>query len=235
MQTYALPLRPREGDGATLRDLGVLVAAPGAGSLDMLSITLVPRGAELPRATAASRSVTRERHDARTRSTRTRPRRLAGAGRRRPAAGWTSAFVPPGRQPVPYRVAAGAGGGHAASARGDASSDAGRLAAGLASTSPPGPGSGVELALEAESERAGRGRAVGRADRLGAARRADGEAARPNVIFYVIDGGGADLMSLYGYDRRTTPFLEQLARGGRRLRARLLQLHLDAALDGLAS
>jgi len=37
---------------------------------------------------------------------------------------------------------------------------------------------------------------------------------RPNVIFYVIDGAGADLMSLYGYPRRTTPFLEGLAAEG---------------------
>ncbi len=39
------------------------------------------------------------------------------------------------------------------------------------------------------------------------------EPARPpNVLFYVIDGGGADLMSLYGYERPTTPHLEALAR-----------------------
>ena len=36
-------------------------------------------------------------------------------------------------------------------------------------------------------------------------------AGRPNVIFYVIDGAGADWMSMYGYNRRTTPFLERLA------------------------
>ncbi|MGH7555880.1 MAG: sulfatase-like hydrolase/transferase [Longimicrobiales bacterium] len=38
--------------------------------------------------------------------------------------------------------------------------------------------------------------------------------SRPNVIFYVIDGGGADQMSVYGYNRRTTPNLEALAREG---------------------
>jgi len=38
--------------------------------------------------------------------------------------------------------------------------------------------------------------------------------ARPNVIFYVIDGGGADQMSVYGYNRRTTPNLERLAAEG---------------------
>jgi arylsulfatase A-like enzyme len=37
---------------------------------------------------------------------------------------------------------------------------------------------------------------------------------RPNVLFYVIDGGGADLMSLYGYERPTTPNIEALAREG---------------------
>jgi len=37
---------------------------------------------------------------------------------------------------------------------------------------------------------------------------------KPNVVFYVIDGGGADYMSLYGYNRRTTPNLERLAAEG---------------------
>ncbi len=37
------------------------------------------------------------------------------------------------------------------------------------------------------------------------------DAPAPDVIFYVIDGAGADWMSLYGYNRRTTPFLERLA------------------------
>ena len=37
---------------------------------------------------------------------------------------------------------------------------------------------------------------------------------KPNVIFYVIDGAGADLMSVYGYNRRTTPNLERIAAEG---------------------
>jgi arylsulfatase A-like enzyme len=40
------------------------------------------------------------------------------------------------------------------------------------------------------------------------------EASRPNVIFYVIDGGGADQMSLYGYNRNTTPNLDAIAAEG---------------------
>ncbi|MEE9473126.1 MAG: sulfatase-like hydrolase/transferase, partial [Acidimicrobiia bacterium] len=39
-------------------------------------------------------------------------------------------------------------------------------------------------------------------------------AGRPNVIFYIIDGAGAEYMSLYGYNRRTTPNLERLAAEG---------------------
>ena len=37
---------------------------------------------------------------------------------------------------------------------------------------------------------------------------------KPNVLFYVIDGGGADLMSLYGYERPTTVNLETLGAQG---------------------
>ena len=37
---------------------------------------------------------------------------------------------------------------------------------------------------------------------------------RPNIILYVIDGAGADYMSLYGYNRRTTPNLERIAAQG---------------------
>lgn len=36
----------------------------------------------------------------------------------------------------------------------------------------------------------------------------------PNVLLYVIDGGGADLMSVYGYGRPTTPLIETLAQEG---------------------
>jgi arylsulfatase A-like enzyme len=42
----------------------------------------------------------------------------------------------------------------------------------------------------------------------------NGRPQSPNVIFYVIDGAGADWMSLYGYNRRTTPNLERLAAEG---------------------
>ncbi|HEX5760057.1 MAG TPA: sulfatase-like hydrolase/transferase, partial [Thermoanaerobaculia bacterium] len=70
-------------------------------------------------------------------------------------------------------------------------------------------GSTVELTLEAAGEPAGAVALWGAPVVSGA-----GAAARPDVVFYVIDGGGADLMSLYGYNRSTTPFLERLAAEG---------------------
>src|SRR5678810_816118 len=70
-------------------------------------------------------------------------------------------------------------------------------------------GKDVELALEASSDIPG---AVAFWGAPIVSSRAT--AKHPNVIFYVIDGGGADLMSVYGYNRRTTPFLERLAKEG---------------------
>jgi len=70
-------------------------------------------------------------------------------------------------------------------------------------------GQTVDLALETESSRPG-------TVALWAAPTLTGAAVqkKPNVIFYVIDGGAADFMSVYGYARRTTPYLERLADEG---------------------
>ncbi|HLF57820.1 MAG TPA: sulfatase, partial [Thermoanaerobaculia bacterium] len=74
----------------------------------------------------------------------------------------------------------------------------------------------IDLVLEVASARAGDTAIWGAPIVAGAApsRATRAEKAPPNVVFYVIDGGGADLMSLYGYNRRTTPFLERLAEEG---------------------
>ena len=71
-------------------------------------------------------------------------------------------------------------------------------------------GQTVSLALEADANSAG-SVALWASPTLSGARTTEA----PNVIFYVIDGGGADLMSLYGYNRRTTPNLERIAAEGR--------------------
>jgi len=70
-------------------------------------------------------------------------------------------------------------------------------------------GQTVTLTLETEAEQPGTVALWGAPTVSG--RRSS---AKPNVIFYVIDGGGADLMSVYGYNRRTTPNLERLAAEG---------------------
>jgi arylsulfatase A-like enzyme len=67
----------------------------------------------------------------------------------------------------------------------------------------------VTLALEIASDPAG-GIGLWGAPTVSGERTGD----RPNVILYVIDGGGADFMSLYDYARRTTPNLERLAGEG---------------------
>ena len=67
----------------------------------------------------------------------------------------------------------------------------------------------VSLALEADADRAG-SVALWAAPTVSGAR----VTQRPNIIFYVIDGAGADFMSLYGYNRRTTPHLERIAAEG---------------------
>jgi len=67
----------------------------------------------------------------------------------------------------------------------------------------------VILTLEADAERAG-------TVALWAAPTLTGERAtdKPNIIFYIIDGATRNAMSVYGYNRRTTPNLERLAAEG---------------------
>ena len=70
-------------------------------------------------------------------------------------------------------------------------------------------GETVTLALEAAAARAGTVALWG-APTLSGPRTTN----KPNVILYIIDGAGADYMSVYGYNRRTTPNLERLAAEG---------------------
>jgi choline-sulfatase len=57
--------------------------------------------------------------------------------------------------------------------------------------------------------------AVGLIAGFGCGGRSAEEASRkPNIVLYVIDGAAAEFMSVYGYPRRTTRFLERLAEEG---------------------
>ncbi len=70
-------------------------------------------------------------------------------------------------------------------------------------------GQTVTLSLEADAEHPGTVVLWG-APTMSGTRTTD----KPNVVFFVIDGGAAELMSVYGYNRRTTPHLERLATEG---------------------
>lgn len=70
-------------------------------------------------------------------------------------------------------------------------------------------GQTVTLTLRADAERAG-AVALWASPTLTGNRNTD----KPNVILYIIDGAGAEYMSVYGYNRRTTPNLERLAAEG---------------------
>ena len=67
-------------------------------------------------------------------------------------------------------------------------------------------GQTVTLALGAVAQRPGTV-ALWAAPTLSGTRTTD----KPNVILYIIDGGAADYMSVYGYNRRTTPNLDRIA------------------------
>jgi len=73
----------------------------------------------------------------------------------------------------------------------------------------PWAGKAINLALETEADRTGNV-AFWAAPTISGKRMTP----KPNVIFYVIDGAAADFMSVYGYNRRTTPHLERLAAEG---------------------
>ena len=70
-------------------------------------------------------------------------------------------------------------------------------------------GQTVTLSLDVAAERTGTV-AIWSAPTLSGSRATD----KPNIIFYIIDGAGADYMSVYGYNRQTTPYLERLAAEG---------------------
>lgn len=119
--------------------------------------------------------------------------------------------VPLSDMPVTFRVTAKSEDGTETSLLERGLSDAETWTPGTADISEFA-GQTVTLALEAESESKG-AVALWGAPTLSGARSGRSD-DRPNVIFYVIDAAGADLMSVYGYDRKNTPNMERLAAEG---------------------
>ena len=189
------------------RHVGLWIGSREPGSIDILSIRLIPKEANYGDAGTGAREEVRNRVYRRAIYTHT-PARLEyrvqapEAGRLDVALG-----VLRDDAPVTLRVEAQQGDRtqplfeetYAAKEKwGQRSVDLSSLA-----------GQTVTLVLEAESEREGTVALWGAPTLSGA-----GTPTMPNVIFYVIDGGAADFMSAYGYNRRTTPNIERLAAEG---------------------
>ncbi len=223
VQTYAIPLRPhrRPEDQAapsrpakpseTFHSLAVVFASPGPARVDVLSITLVPRGSAFQGshgALAVTRGgTTRDALWARTPAAISFP--VEGSAGGRLDLGLTTS---PG-EATTYRVRSAASSEPLLEETIDDASRWHQRTVDLAGLAEPA--SSARLILEAESERPGAVALWGAPIVSGVRSEiAPARPTRPNVIFYVIDGGGADLMSLYGYERPTTPFLEELASEG---------------------
>lgn len=203
-QSYLLPLRLAEG--VEPRSIAFFAAAPEPASFELLSIALVPRSASFP-ARAGLCSLTREGVTRRTLYAHA-PARLAWRLRVPEGGRCDLGLTVQSGESLRYRASVATEDGHSAELLDETVGDAGRWeqrSLDLRAWA----GREVELVLEASSEREGAVAFLGAPVLSGSA-----PSELPNVVFYVIDGGGADLMSVYGYERATTPFLEELAREG---------------------
>ncbi len=188
------------------RQLGLGFSAQNPASIDLLSVSLVPKDAGYTAAPAGVRAEVREGVHRRTLYTHA-PGRLEYRVRV-PEGGRLDVGLAVLRDDVPVTFRITASGADSAPLLEETIRDKEHWAQRTVDLSHLA-GRTVTLALEANAERAGTVALWG-APTLTATR----HAGRPNVIFYVIDGGGADYMSVYGYHRRTTPTLERLAAEG---------------------
>ena len=194
-----------------IRQIALMFEATDLASIDILSITLTTKVANYADAGAASRTEIRNRIYRQALYTHTPGRveyrvKIPEGGRLDFAMGVLREDVP-----VTFRVTAipdAAGGSEPTTLFEEhytAKEDWGQRSVDLADFA----GQTVTLGLEAESEAEGRVALWGAPTVTGR-----GQSPLPNVVFYVFDGGAADYMSVYGYNRRTTPTLERLASEG---------------------
>ena len=214
VQTYRLRLdffRGRPPPEGLIRQIALYFFAGDLTSIDILSITVIPKVANYADAGAASRTEIRNRIYRQALYAHTPGRveyrvKIPEAGRLDFAMGVLREDVP-----VTFRVTAipdGAGDGEPTTVFQEyyADKDAwGERSVDLADLA----GQTVTLGLGAKSEAEGQVALWGAPTVTGG-----GQSPLPNVIFYVFDGGVADYMSVYGYNRRTTPTLERLASEG---------------------
>ena len=190
------------------RQLGIYVTAREPASLDILSISVIPKEATYAEAPVGMRTDIRKQAYRRTLYTHTPGRleyrvRVPEGGRLDLGLG-----VLRDDAPVTFRITARPDGGEAEILLEEPYADKEHWAQRSVDLSSLA-GKTVTLALEANAERAGTV-ALWAVPTLSGARATD----KPNIIFYIIDGAGADFMSVYGYNRRTTSNLELLATEG---------------------
>ena len=190
------------------RELGIGVWAREPASIDILSVSVVPKEARFADAPLGLKTEARNQANRRTLYTHAPSKlefrvRVPESGRLDLGLGVLRDNIP-----VTFRVIAQPDGQATEHLLEESYSDKehwGQRSVDLAHLA----GKIITLTLEAEAERAGT-IALWAAPTLSGARATN----RPNVIFYIIDGAGADYMSVYGYNRRTTPNMEKLATEG---------------------
>ncbi len=207
-QTYLLPLAPRPdgGQDAVLRNLALLAVGPEPAALEVLSIRLVPRGAEFA-ASPGERPVTRDGVTRETLHLRA-PGKVALRVTLPAAARLDLGLSTLPGDTVTARIRVVPADGPASTVLEEEIAD-GEVWAQRQVDLAAWAGRRVEIELAAEAARPGAVALFGAPVLSGA-----GAAGKPDVVFYVIDGAGADLMSAWGYNRRTTPNLERLAAEG---------------------
>ncbi len=190
------------------QELGFAFDAGEAASIDLLSVSIIPTAATYAHAPVGVRTEVQSAAHRRTLYTQTPGRleylvRVPEAGRLDVGLG-----VLRDDTPVTFRITAEPEGSEVEALLEETYAGRGRWAQRSMDLSHLA-GQTVTLALEADAERFGTV-ALWAAPTLTGARATE----KPNIIFYVIDGGAADHMSVYGYNRPTTPNLERLAAEG---------------------
>lgn len=211
--TYVFPVRRPEDldENERATRIGIAFAVPRASGIDIVSVTAIPAAEQLTWATTMS---LRDSYG------------FAGRSARRSLYAHTPArlsfrvMVPEGARfdfglgvvrddlPVTFTITVRPDGGAEETLFEESYSDPAEWGQRSLDLAPFG-GHVASLSLEATAERDGTV-ALWSAPTLSGARRSD----KPNVILYVIDGAGADFMSVYGYERQTTPNLEKIAAEG---------------------
>jgi len=190
------------------RHLGIKFLSPEPASVELLSVSVIPKEAVYSGAKTGVKTEHRNQAHRRTLYTHTPvtleyPVRVPAAGRLDVGLGVLRTDTP-----VKFRIAAEPDGQSPETLFEESYADTENWAQRTVDLSEFA-GQAVTLKLEAEADRPGTV-ALWAAPTLSGSR----TTSKPNVIFYIIDGAGADYMSVYGYNRRTTPNLERLAGEG---------------------